>query len=139
MLLGQPTKLQSQFRLTYSMILNLLRVEALRVEEMIKIASGASDEGYSSEPSTESNSPARCSHASGSQGEIELKALKKLEPGPKTDELKRFYDLSLRIVDLNIAVLEGVLSHPSAAKILSTGRVVILSDGVRLVSPAAMA
>lgn len=36
MLLGQPTKLQSQFRLTYSMILNLLRVEALRVEEMIK-------------------------------------------------------------------------------------------------------
>lgn len=36
MILGPPTKLQSQFRLTYSMILNLLRVEALRVEEMIK-------------------------------------------------------------------------------------------------------
>ena len=36
MLLGQPTKLQSQFRLTYNMILNLLRVETLKVEEMIK-------------------------------------------------------------------------------------------------------
>jgi antiviral helicase SKI2 len=36
MILGQPTKLSSQFRLTYSMILNLLRVEALKVEEMIK-------------------------------------------------------------------------------------------------------
>lgn len=36
MLLGQPTKLSSQFRLTYNMILNLLRVEALKVEEMIK-------------------------------------------------------------------------------------------------------
>ncbi|KAE8239265.1 hypothetical protein A4X06_0g8405 [Tilletia controversa] len=36
MLLGQPTKLQSQFRLTYNMTLNLLRVEALKVEEMIK-------------------------------------------------------------------------------------------------------
>lgn len=36
MILGQPTKLTSQFRLTYTMILNLLRVEALRVEEMIK-------------------------------------------------------------------------------------------------------
>lgn len=36
MILGQPTKLQSQFRLTYNMILNLLRVEALRVEDMIK-------------------------------------------------------------------------------------------------------
>jgi antiviral helicase SKI2 len=36
MILGTPRKLQSQFRLTYSMILNLLRIEALRVEEMIK-------------------------------------------------------------------------------------------------------
>lgn len=36
MMLGPPSKLQSQFRLTYNMILNLLRVEALRVEEMIK-------------------------------------------------------------------------------------------------------
>jgi len=36
MLLGQPTKLQSQFRLTYNMILNLFRVEALKIEEMIK-------------------------------------------------------------------------------------------------------
>lgn len=34
--LGVPTKLLSQFRLTYNMILNLLRIEALRVEEMIK-------------------------------------------------------------------------------------------------------
>ncbi|KAG7660967.1 SKI2 [[Candida] subhashii] len=34
--LGTPTKLSSQFRLTYNMILNLLRIEALRVEEMIK-------------------------------------------------------------------------------------------------------
>ena len=36
MMLGTPGKLISQFRLTYNMILNLLRVEALRVEEMIK-------------------------------------------------------------------------------------------------------
>ncbi|BFZ54009.1 Antiviral helicase ski2 [Savitreella phatthalungensis] len=36
MLLGQPFKLISQFRLTYNMILNLLRVETLEIEEMIK-------------------------------------------------------------------------------------------------------
>lgn len=36
MILGTPGKLNSQFRLTYNMILNLLRVEALKVEEMIK-------------------------------------------------------------------------------------------------------
>lgn len=34
--MGAPNKLLSQFRLTYNMILNLLRIEALRVEEMIK-------------------------------------------------------------------------------------------------------
>lgn len=66
------------------------------------------------------------------KGEIELRALKKLQPGPATDDLYRFYDLSLKIVELNTAVLEGVLSHPSAAKILSTGRIVILSDGVSI-------
>ncbi len=31
MMLGQPTKLRSQFRLSYNMILNLLRVEEFRV------------------------------------------------------------------------------------------------------------
>jgi hypothetical protein len=36
MMQGTPSKLSSQFRLTYNMILNLLRVEALKVEEMIK-------------------------------------------------------------------------------------------------------
>ncbi|RHY60486.1 hypothetical protein DYB38_009370, partial [Aphanomyces astaci] len=36
MLLGLPTKLESQFRLTYNMILNLLRVEDMTVEDMIK-------------------------------------------------------------------------------------------------------
>uniref|UniRef100_A0A8C2ZD79 SKI2 subunit of superkiller complex n=1 Tax=Cyclopterus lumpus TaxID=8103 RepID=A0A8C2ZD79_CYCLU len=36
MMLGKPTTLQSQFRLTYTMILNLLRVEALRVTDMMR-------------------------------------------------------------------------------------------------------
>lgn len=35
-LTGTSTKLQSQFRLTYNMILNLLRVEDMSVEDMIK-------------------------------------------------------------------------------------------------------
>ena len=36
MLKGKATKLESQFRLTYTMILNLLRVEDMSVEDMIK-------------------------------------------------------------------------------------------------------
>ncbi|KAK4703557.1 antiviral helicase SKI2, partial [Phenoliferia sp. Uapishka_3] len=128
MLLGQPTKLSSQFRLTYSMILNLLRVEALRVEEMIKRSF--------SENAAQRMLPEHQKKVT--EGEVELKALKKLPPGPKTDELHQFYDLSLRIVELNTAVLEGVLSHPAAAKVLATGRLVILSDGHFKDNPAVL-
>lgn len=36
LILGQPARLTSQFRLTYNMILSLHRVETLRVEDMLK-------------------------------------------------------------------------------------------------------
>lgn len=36
MMLGKAAKLESQFRLTYSMILNLMRVESLTVEDVMK-------------------------------------------------------------------------------------------------------
>ena len=35
-MLGEPTKLESRFRLTYLMILNLLRVQELRVQDMMR-------------------------------------------------------------------------------------------------------
>ncbi|SGY79528.1 BQ5605_C008g05156 [Microbotryum silenes-dioicae] len=126
MLLGQPTKLQSQFRLTYSMILNLLRVEALRVEEMIK-RSFSENASQRLLPEHEKKVV---------EGMNELKALKKLAAGPETEELSRFYDLEARLVELNTAVLEGVLSHPQSAKVLSAGRIVILTDGHFRDSPA---
>ncbi|EFX85007.1 hypothetical protein DAPPUDRAFT_238436 [Daphnia pulex] len=44
MMLGQPMKLSSQFRVTYSMILNLLRVEHLRVEDMTKRSFGENNQ-----------------------------------------------------------------------------------------------
>lgn len=38
--LGKPTKLESQFRLTYNMIVNLLRIESLKMEDMIQFSFG---------------------------------------------------------------------------------------------------
>ncbi|CAL1287769.1 unnamed protein product [Larinioides sclopetarius] len=43
MMLGKPTKLESQFKLTYSMILNLLKIKTFRVEDVIKRSFGESD------------------------------------------------------------------------------------------------
>ncbi|GIY79362.1 helicase SKI2W [Caerostris darwini] len=42
MMLGKPTKLESQFKLTYSMILNLLKIKTLRVEDVIRRSFGES-------------------------------------------------------------------------------------------------
>lgn len=36
MILGKPTRLESQFRLSYNMILNLMRMEDFKIEDMIK-------------------------------------------------------------------------------------------------------
>ena len=144
MLLSRPTKLKSQYRLTYSMILSLLRAEALRVQEMIK-RSFSENAGQRLLPEHQK----KVTQVSAYQKRRARSLLALIwfaggnrtrsfeETGsvpPKTHELKRFYDQSLRTVDPNIAVFEGVLSHPSAAKTLSTGRIVILSDGVRLLS-----
>ncbi|GAA5870547.1 hypothetical protein JCM8547_002045 [Rhodosporidiobolus lusitaniae] len=128
MILGPPTKLQSQFRLTYSMILNLLRVEALRVEEMIKRSF--------SENAAQRLLPEHQKKVA--EGESELQAIKKLPAGAKTEDLKRYYDLSQRLVELNTAVLEGVLAHPSSGKMLSSGRIVVLSDGHFRDNPAVL-
>lgn len=117
MLLGQPTKLKSQFRLTYSMILNLLRVEALRVEEMIKRSF--------SENASQRLLPDHQRKVA--EGEQELKALQRLDDSPKAHEVRRYYDWAARLVELNQRIITGALSHPS--RIISTHRVVLLSDG----------
>jgi antiviral helicase SKI2 len=36
MLTGKASRLQSQFRLTYAMILNLIRLEDMNVEDMMR-------------------------------------------------------------------------------------------------------
>lgn len=47
LLTGRPTKLESQFRLTYSMILNLLRVEDLKVSKKLSEQASTSESGSS--------------------------------------------------------------------------------------------
>lgn len=102
-------------------------------ERLSTVAARASEEGCRGE-----RARAECSSSLrrltgqllATQGEVELQSLKRLPPGEKAEDLKRYYDLSQRIVELNTSALEGVLSHPSAAKIFAAGRIVILSDGV---------
>ncbi|KAJ7103133.1 antiviral helicase [Mycena belliarum] len=118
MMLGTPGKLSSQFRLTYNMILNLLRVEALKVEEMIKRSF--------SENASQRLLPDQQKQVLDS--EKTLSSLPKLSCDVCQSDINSFYDDSFAIVSSNQRLLTMAVSHPQGAKTLASGRVVILRD-----------
>lgn len=118
MILGTPAKLQSQFRLTYNMILNLLRVEALRVEEMIK----RSFSENTSQRRLPENQKKVMEH------ERMLSSLPKLECDICLNDIERHYDGMRMIIDRHNELLRMAATSPSNQQILSPGRVVILRD-----------
>ncbi|XP_061111078.1 helicase SKI2W isoform X1 [Conger conger] len=116
MMLGKPMVLQSQFRLTYTMILNLLRVEALQVTDMMRRSFSENHRDTQTHEKTI----------------VQLKQmLASLPPldteGQLSDLLPYYYTLTeLRVTSqgLQRAVLESV----SGLKALSVGRVVVVSN-----------
>lgn len=137
MILGKATKLQSQFRLTYNMILNLLRVEALKVEEMIKrsFSENASQRLLPDQQKvviqvTLSVYYGHCPLRLRFQGEKKLAVLPKLECDVCSPDIEKFYDISSQIVNDNRRMVSMLASTPQGSKSLSAGRVVVLHDEV---------
>ena len=121
MILGRPGKLQSQFRLTYNMILNLLRVEALKVEEMIKRSF--------SENASQRLLPTQ--EKAVVEAESKLSALPYVECDVCTQDIERYYDACHDVAKRNQSLLQLALSRPQGSKLLAPGRVVAVRDGVR--------
>jgi len=119
MITGKPGKLASQFRLTYNMILNLLRVETLKVEEMIKRSF--------SENASQQLLPDQQMKIL--ENEKTLSTLSKFECDTCSEDIDKYYDLSAEIVDINQKLLELASIHIRSSKFLSAGRVVMLRDG----------
>ncbi|KAH9459713.1 hypothetical protein MJO29_003679 [Puccinia striiformis f. sp. tritici] len=118
MILGPATKLQSQFRLTYNMVLNLLRVEALRVEEMIKSSF--------SENAQQRLLPEQQKKIL--EVERELQALPIQDDTDIIQDTRRYHEVSTRLVELNSQLVKFVVKHPSGSRALCSGRLVILND-----------
>ncbi|EMD42321.1 hypothetical protein CERSUDRAFT_90937 [Gelatoporia subvermispora B] len=118
MILGTPNKLQSQFRLTYNMILNLLRVEALRVEEMIK---RSFSENLSQKLLPDNQRKVE-------EHEKSLRRYTELACDVCLPDIYRFYDISADVVEHNQKMLTLALKHPQGGRILAPGRLVILRD-----------
>ncbi|CAD6930420.1 unnamed protein product, partial [Tilletia caries] len=118
MLLGQPTKLQSQFRLTYNMILNLLRVEALKVEEMIKRSF--------SENASQKMLPDQQKKVK--DIERQLNKLAKVADPEWEAELERFHDLCYSADVSNQGMLQTALDQQQGSKNMAPGRIVLVRD-----------
>ncbi|QRV83455.1 antiviral helicase SKI2 [Ceratobasidium sp. AG-Ba] len=119
MILGTPGKLQSQFRLTYNMILNLLRVEALKVEEMIKRSF--------SENSSQMMLPEQQKQVV--QAEARLAELPNVNCETCLEDIHLYYDFASDLVALNHQILRAAVQQAQGSKSLHQGRVIVLQDG----------
>ena len=120
MILGQPRKLKSQFRLTYNMILNLLRVEALKIEEMIKRSFG--------ENTTQTLLPAHELEIAAKQGQFQ-KLLR--EPCDICDtDMKRCHQAAMDTKLQTEALIRSSFATPVGRLSFSAGRLLVVQQTV---------
>ncbi|RXI04266.1 hypothetical protein DVH24_038540 [Malus domestica] len=115
-IVGSATKLESQFRLTYIMILHLLRVEELKVEDMLKRSFAEF-------------------HAQKKLPEHQRLLMRKLAQPTKTIEcvkcetaIEEYYDMYSEAAKFSKEILEAVMQSPIAKQFLTTGRVVVMGS-----------
>lgn len=122
MILGQPTKLRSQFRLHYNMILNLMRVEALKIEEMIKRSF--------SENATQALLPQHEKQVALSQANLDKI---RREPCDICDiDLEACHEAAIRFQDITKDLHLFLLSSPIGKRILNSRRLIVFKkDGIR--------
>ncbi|XP_064649760.1 superkiller complex protein 2-like [Lineus longissimus] len=118
MMLGKPTKLESQFRLTYSMILNLLRVEKLRVQDMMK----RSFSETTAQQNVETNKK-RLEELKG-----KLARLEPVECFTCSEDIENYYSTCFEYDKLKKKLQKVVFSHPLATKAMTAGRVVVVKN-----------
>ena len=115
MILGDPAKLRSQFRLTYNMILNLLRVEALKIEDMIKRSF--------SENATQALLPAHEKQVQLSEADL---ALIRREPCATCDvDLDRAHEASMRFRALTTDLHLKSMASPAGKRMFSPRRLIV--------------
>lgn len=118
MILGEPLKLRSQFRITYGMVLNLLRIETLKIEEMIK-RSFSENAAQRLQPEQEDKlKRIRV------QDEKTEAALAQLPVDKET--VNRVYQLSDQAVKASRKMLSLAFQHAQGSKQLGPGRVVLV-------------
>uniref|UniRef100_A0A3P9I724 SKI2 homolog, superkiller viralicidic activity 2-like n=1 Tax=Oryzias latipes TaxID=8090 RepID=A0A3P9I724_ORYLA len=109
MMMGKPTILQSQFRLTYTMILNLLRVEALRVTDMMKRSFSES-------------------HRNAQVTRRTLSSLPPLDREGQLSDLLPYYHTVAELRVTNESLQKAIVESVNGLKALSVGRVLVVNN-----------
>lgn len=118
MMMGEPSQLQSQFRLTYTMILNLLRVDALRVEDMMK-------RSFSEFPSRKDS---KAHEQTLAELTAKLGALEEPDVTGQLADLPDYYCWGEELVETRNVIQRHVLESVNGLKSLSVGRVVVVKN-----------
>ncbi len=119
MMQGKPEELKSKFRLTYSMILNLLRVEQLRVEDMMKRSFAESTNQKLKQTRLDTLQELR-------NQLTKMPADDKM--GNDKEKLYDFYDKVKKYLESKDKFWTLLLSHPAAVKALTPGRVLLINS-----------
>uniref|UniRef100_A0A0D3F103 DExH-box ATP-dependent RNA helicase DExH11 n=1 Tax=Oryza barthii TaxID=65489 RepID=A0A0D3F103_9ORYZ len=116
LIVGKPTRLESQFRLTYTMILHLLRVEELKVEDMLKRSFAEF-------------------HAQKNLPEKEKLLLQMLRQPTKTIEcikgepaIEEYYEMVLEAEAHRESITEAIMQLPASQQSLTPGRLVVVKS-----------
>lgn len=116
LIVGKPTRLESQFRLTYTMILHLLRVEELKVEDMLKRSFAEF-------------------HAQKNLPEKEKLLLQMLRQPTKTIEcikgepsVEEYYEMALEAETHRESVTEAIMQLHTSQQFLTPGRLVVVKS-----------
>lgn len=118
MVTGKPSQLQSQFRLTYTMILNLLRVDALRVEDMMK-------RSFSEFPSRKDS---KAHEQALDELTKKLVTLEEPDLSGQLVDLPEYYSWGEELTETRSLIQQRVIESVNGLKSLSAGRVVVVQS-----------
>uniref|UniRef100_A0A3Q0SIS1 SKI2 subunit of superkiller complex n=1 Tax=Amphilophus citrinellus TaxID=61819 RepID=A0A3Q0SIS1_AMPCI len=116
MMLGKPTVLQSQFRLTYTMILNLLRVEALHVTDMMRRSF------------SESHRDTQAHEKRISQLKQMLSSMPSVDTEGQLSDLLPYYHTVTELKKTTETLQHAILESVNGLKALSVGRVIVVNN-----------
>jgi antiviral helicase SKI2 len=117
MMMGSPNILQSQFRLTYGMVLSLLRVESLSVEGMMSRSFREAD--HQKKMVDIQNELVVV--------EKEIEELCSQELSSYLQPLVKFYECAASYLEARSRCMDNVMTSPKVIKVLTPGRILLVT------------